>query len=124
MQRQRVLAAGVAVAGLITGCDTGIFGTGCDLSSNQRFVSKWSTPSAALGLRTQRPRAVARDGAYSDTASVDPLGAFLAHGRAGTYALTVEHSAYRPWGRNGVRVREGECAPEQVTIIARLQRGP
>ena len=126
MGRPTVLVIGFATAALITGCDSGIFGTGCDLSLEPALrVDVVDSVSGAGVLAAQGARVVARDGAYADTAAVSSGQAFLAAGRGGTYAVTVEHPEYRPWSRSDVQVREGRCdRPDMVVITARLQRAP
>ena len=126
MCRPTSLLAGIAIAGLITGCDKGIFGTGCDLILEPALrVDVVDSVSGAGVQDAEGARVVARDGAYADTAAVFLARAFLAHGRGGTYTVTVEHPAYRPWSRSDVRVREDRCdQPELVTITSRLQRAP
>ena len=46
----------------------------------------------------------------------------LAYGPAGGYSVIVQHEGYQTWGRNDVRVRDGECGPQTVTLRAELMR--
>ena len=66
----------------------------------------------------------AQDGAFADTAeatnvSEGPFG--LAHGRPGTYTVTVAKDGYRPWSRSGIKASPGECTVQTVSLTARLQ---
>lgn len=45
-----------------------------------------------------------------------------AHERDGTYAVFVSHPDYELWAREGVRVREGKCHVETVTLRAALDQ--
>lgn len=80
---------------------------------------------SASGAALKSPVAIVRDGAYVDTAGVysgDSTIYGAALGRAGTYAVTVDHlGGYRRWERSGVRVRRGDCGPESVRLEVRLQ---
>ncbi|HEX6913153.1 MAG TPA: hypothetical protein VF142_22270, partial [Longimicrobium sp.] len=40
----------------------------------------------------------------------------LAYGPAGRYSIIVQQEGYLTWGRNDVRVRDGECGPQTVTL--------
>lgn len=85
--------------------------------------------STTGGPPNTRPMLIIVDGAFADTAfgpapgerpvSVIPA----APERPGTYSLTVKADGYRPWTRDGVRVREGgRCDDIQtVRLTARLQ---
>ncbi len=46
----------------------------------------------------------------------------LAYGPAGTYSIIVQQEGYRIWGRDDVRVRDGQCGPETVILRAELVR--
>ena len=74
-------------------------------------------------------RIVARDGAYADSASMNPgtvdptFG--LAAERPGMYTVTVDASGYRPWERDGISVtrKSTSCHELQtVSLTAKLQR--
>ena len=65
-------------------------------------------------------RAIARDGAFADTAVFQPT--LLAEERPGSYTVTVERDGYQTWSRTGVRVRDGECHVRTVDLVARLKR--
>lgn len=71
--------------------------------------------------------AVARDGAYADTArsSLISSGIYsLAVERAGTYDVTVDHPSYHQWHRAGVTVTRDECHVQTVSLLARMQPRP
>lgn len=44
----------------------------------------------------------------------------MAFGPAGRYSVIVQHPGYATWGRDGIRVREGACGPQTVTVLAEL----
>jgi hypothetical protein len=76
---------------------------------------------------------VLRDGTFADSvtspfgdpsnnqASLSPLNSFE---RAGTYAVTVRRANYVQWDTTGVRVTEGVCHVNTVTLTARLSPLP
>jgi hypothetical protein len=78
---------------------------------------------------SSRPTLIITEGAtYADTAlgtTNSPILIPAALERPGTYSLTVTADGYRPWTRDGVRVREGgRCDDIQtVRLTARLQPG-
>jgi hypothetical protein len=41
-------------------------------------------------------------------------------GKAGTYGLSVRRPGYRSWNQGGIKVEEGQCGPETVSVTARL----
>ena len=77
-------------------------------------------------------RAIARDGAFADTARPYVLHGYedqvltfmLAFERRGTYLVTVERAGYMRWERAGVRVDGNECHVRPVELTALLQRLP
>lgn len=44
----------------------------------------------------------------------------MAFGQAGRYSVIVQHPGYGTWGRDDIRVREGACGPQTVTVLAEL----
>jgi hypothetical protein len=114
----------VAAIGLISGCDLP-FGTGCDsvLLPGLRIDVVDSASSTAIPPAAGA-RVIARAGAYADTATLQSSRVALAYERAGTYTVFVEHPAYRPWSRGGVRVREDDCHVVPTELTARLQPQP
>ncbi|MGH7555799.1 MAG: carboxypeptidase-like regulatory domain-containing protein [Longimicrobiales bacterium] len=73
---------------------------------------------------------VTTDGAYSDTVrlSSGPSSpgtvVFVDGERPGTYRVEVTATGYKPWVRDGVRVREDDdgCHVETVELLVRMQR--
>lgn len=71
---------------------------------------------------------IARDGAYSDSASFPAYppqfqtAVSLAYERAGTYALTVRADGYQPWERSGIVVTADRCHVITQTFTALLER--
>jgi hypothetical protein len=63
----------------------------------------------------------ARAGLYADTARifVAPTYYFL-YERAGTYIVTVTHSGFQPWRRDGVIVVADRCHVQTVRMTAAL----
>ncbi len=46
----------------------------------------------------------------------------LAYGPAGRYSVIVQQPGYHTWGRDDIRVRDGQCGPQTVTVRAELMR--
>ena len=115
------LTAAIAVA---TGCDLP-FGTACDtvLVPGLRMHAVDSVSGAGIAPAAGA-RVIARSGAYADTVVLQSSPVALAHERAGTFTVTVEHPRYRLWTQNGVRVREDECHVVPTELTARLQAAP
>ena len=115
------LTAAIVVA---TGCDLAS-GTGCDsvLVPGLRMDVTDSVSGAGIAPAAGA-RVIARAGTYADTVLLQSSHVALAHERAGTYTVTVEHPAYLPWSRTGVRVRKDECHVVPTELTARLQAAP
>jgi hypothetical protein len=74
-------------------------------------------------------RGIVRDGAYADSlhpamsSSADPHDLYAraaAHERAGTYTIEVVHPDYATWTAAGVRVEDGACHVQTITLHANL----
>lgn len=61
-------------------------------------------------------------GSFADSLRHDGPALLTAFGPAGTYSLVVQHPGYLAWGRDGVRVRAGDCGMATVELTARLRR--
>ena len=73
-------------------------------------------------------RAIARDGAFSDTASVNdgmPLerDLHLVPERAGTYEVSVVVDGYLPWAQGRVRVTEDDCHVRRTRLLVQMDPG-
>ena len=117
--------ASLVITSLLAGCDLADIGgihTACTMEARPGIVvhvSKESGENPPHGSA----RAVAIEGAYSDTSWVHFDGrAYLVEERAGVYEVIVEQSGYRTWRRSGIRVEQGECHVKTVTLEV-LMRG-
>lgn len=111
----------IASIGLMSGCDLPL-GTGCYTYANPGLrVDVVDSVSGAGVAAAAGARVIARAGTYADTALLQSPHVALAYERAGTYTVAVEHPAYLPWSRSGVRVHEDECHVVPTALTARLQ---
>src|SRR5688572_25680130 len=68
-------------------------------------------------------RAIARDGAFADTALlVNATTGGIAYERPGTYDVTVEYPGYLLWSRTNIAVTSDRCHVRTKSITASLQR--
>ena len=121
-----VLAAPLVLAA--AGCDLLFDPTMCTLEARPgitvAIVDSVTGTSAVRGSRT-----VARSGAFEhlSIAGDDPAWdgitlVSLATERPGTYTVTVSKDGYRDWIKTNVKVVDGECHVETVSLTAKLQR--
>ena len=70
--------------------------------------------------------AIARDGAYVDSATAQPqfTSIGLAYEHPGTFEVTVRHAGYQTWTKSGIEVKRGVCNVEGVSLVARLVPTP
>lgn len=108
----------------------------CDLT--EPYVCTTSVePGIVVQVRdavTQAPAAFGATGVVSDGSFTAQLrqgqsgeNALEMHGadeRAGTYTVTVDKPGYQQWKQERVRVRNGRCHVETVTLQASLVRAP
>lgn len=118
-----ILLAGIALAG----CE-GIFGgeTVCTLQIEHAL--EVSVVDAATGQPLPDALAVARDGAFTDSARSrfpttrrEKAVASLAEERAGRYDVTVSKEGFVTWSRLNVSVEDGECHVRTVELTAELE---
>lgn len=123
MKRYRTRLSPIAVLGLLAGCDLP-FETACtDELRSGIAVSIVDAQTGASLANLEGARAIAREGAYADTAMFYGSSAGIAYERVGTYTVTVEHPDYLLWSQSGVRVREADCGHVRTEpVTARLQR--
>ena len=81
--------------------------------------------STGLPVVANNLRAIASDGAYADTASVNddmPLerDLYLVEERAGTYQVSVVGDGYLPWAQDRVRVTEDDCHVRLTRLLVQL----
>lgn len=73
---------------------------------------------------------VVRDGQYADSVTGmypgpdESQASFLgaAEERPGTYDVTVRRAGYQTWTRQGLVVKQGECAVDGITLDVQLSR--
>lgn len=70
--------------------------------------------------------AIARDGAYADSASIpasanDNASIGLAGERAGVYSVTVKRAGYSTWLKSSVQVTKDVCHVHPVSLTAKLK---
>ena len=116
---------------LAAACDAVVGGVACPAVSEPALVV--TIVDAATGEpAAEGALVVARDGAFADTLRASGVydGQELvsvagAHGRPGTYRVSVEQTGYERWERADVEVRSsGGACPQPVTVSldARLVR--
>lgn len=128
----RAVRASVALTLLgVSGCQWPFSPGAC--TTEARPGLRIAVLDSATGASLVPARVVASAGVYADTAVVitgsAPTAATdatygLAHERPGVYSVTVERAGFRPWHRDGIRVRAGECHVRTVEMTARLQQIP
>lgn len=74
-------------------------------------------------------RGIVRDGVFQDSLVAHGFNSEMvmvsrraAYEREGTYAVFVSHPHYELWAREDVRVRNGKCNVETVTLRAEMDR--
>lgn len=109
---------------LINGCDD----TPTDPGVNCPDILRAAITVVPLDGRSGEPvrklgTATARDGTYSDTQQNSPPVSYafnLAHGRAGTFTVSVEIPGYARWEINNVVTTELVCGVTTVPLAAVL----
>jgi hypothetical protein len=113
---------GAAALLALAGCGNLPIGTDC--TTDVRPAVAVELRDARTGAALTAPAtAVARDGAFVDSAEVraGESSARLAQERPGVYDVTVRKAGYREWKRTGVRARDGECHVRTVRLDANLE---
>ena len=119
MNNLGMLAA--ALLPLLAACGNPLMGRECTTDVKPAVSVRIQDARSGAAL-TGPATAVARDGAFADTAEVDPGDSWarLAQERAGVYDVTVRKAGYREWTRTGVRARDGECHVRTAELVAEL----
>ena len=118
----RSLLTPLALLPLLAGCANPLIGRDCTTDVHPAVsVQIWDARSAAV--LTGPATAIARDGAFADTAEVEAGDSWarLALERPGVYEVTVRRAGYREWTRTGVRAKDGECHVRTATLHAVLE---
>lgn len=111
------------VAGAVLGCsDAPVEPCGCP--NYAKPGSAVAVEDAAWGSPLDSALAVATEGSYADSAVSpgDPPLAVLAHGRPGTYVVSMERRGHAAREESGIAVvTEGDCRPvDMVQLTVRL----
>jgi hypothetical protein len=128
MNRLALLACGVMLPATLSGCGF--------MEPQICTTDVW--PAIVVQVRdaaTQAPAAseatgVVRDGSFTrlmrpdDYLGEDALEMRGAEERPGTYTVTVDRPGYQQWKQEHVRVRDGSCHVQTVTLQASLVRAP
>ena len=127
MNRIALLACGVLLPATFSSCDI----------VDPRACTTDVRPAIVVQVRdaaTQAPAAsgatgVLSEGSFSDVMqpadlSENTLELFGALERPGTYTVTIDEPGYQQWKQERVRVRDGSCHVETVTLQASLVRAP
>ena len=118
----RRLVAPLALLPLLAACANPLTGRECTTDVHPA-VSVQIHDARSAAVLAGPATAVARDGAFADTAEVEPGDSWarLALERPGTYEVTVRRAGYREWTRTGVRAEDGECHVRTATLRAELE---
>ncbi|HEU0076182.1 MAG TPA: hypothetical protein VFQ76_00960 [Longimicrobiaceae bacterium] len=118
----RPLLAPLALLPLLTAC-ADLLPPGDCTTDVKPAVSVLIRDARSGGDLTGPATAIARDGAFADTAEIGAgdSWAWLALERPGVYEVTVRRAGYREWTRTGVRARDGECHVRTATLRAELE---
>lgn len=126
MNRITLLACGVLLPAALSGCE--IFDPGVCTTDVQPAILVQVRDAATQAPAASGATGVLRDGSFSDIMQADPGENALelrgAEERPGTYTVTVDKPGYQQWTQDGVRVRDGGCHVQTVTLQANLVRVP
>lgn len=131
-RRPTSLFALLVLPAALSGCDDPAGALACTTEARQAIIV------LVRDAVTDAPIAsgatlVLRDGSFADSTTspfgnpndnqggLSPLNSFE---RAGTYAVTVRRANYASWDTTGVRVTQGVCHVNTVTLTARLSALP
>lgn len=127
MKRIALLACRVLLPATLSGCD--ILDPGVCTTDVQPAIVVEVRDAATQAPAASGATGVARDGSFADPLRAYDLGenALKLRGadeRPGTYTVTVDKPGYQQWKQENVRVRDGRCHPQTVTLQASLVRAP
>lgn len=126
MNRITLLACGVLLPATLSGCD--IFEPGACTMDVRPAILVQVRDAATQAPAASGTTGVVRDGSFSDIMQADPGENALelrgAQERPGTYTVTIDKPGYQQWTQEDVRVRDGSCHVQTVTLQANLVRTP
>ena len=127
MNRITLLACGVLLPATLSGCDI-VDPVACTTDVRPAIVVQ------VRDAATQAPAASGATGVVTDGSSTfqlrpgdlgeNPLELHGADERPGTYTVTIDKPGYQQWKQERVRVRDGSCHVQTVTLQANLVRAP
>lgn len=127
MNRISLLACGVLLPATLSGC--GIMDPGACTTDVQPAVIVEVRDAATQAPAAAGATGTVREGSFSEGLRPYDLGenALRLQGpyeRPGTYTVTVDKPGYQQWEQESVRVRDGSCHVQTVTLQANLVRAP
>jgi hypothetical protein len=127
MNRIALLAGGLLLSAILSGCD--VMGPVTCTTDVWPAVTVQVRDAATQAPAASGTAAYVRDGTYIDPLRPgDPgenaLELFGAQERPGTYTVTIDKPGYQQWKQERVRVRDGSCHVQTVTLQANLVRAP
>jgi hypothetical protein len=127
MNRIALLARGVLLPAVLSGCD--IMDPGACTTDVQPAIVVQVRDAATQAPAASGATGVLTDGSYADPMqpadlSENTLELFGGLERPGTYTVTIDKPGYQQWKQDGVRVRDGSCHVQTVTLQANLVRAP
>jgi hypothetical protein len=115
-------AAGTLLAALVA-CSDSLYDGDCTLEARSGLIV--TVRDSVTGALVPNASVVARNATITDTARDVSTGVYsLAYEMAGVFEVVVERTGYRPWSRANVRIRQGRCHVETVSLTALLQPQP
>lgn len=121
---------------VVVGLAAAVLGAGCNITEPYACTASVE-PGIVVEIvdaQTGDPIAASARGLVRDGLFEDSLAPYRFNGemvmvarraadeREGTYSVFVSHPDYDLWAREGVRVRDGGCHVETVTLRAELER--
>lgn len=125
MNRIALLACGVLLPATLSGCD--ILDPGACTTDVHPGIVVQVRDAATQEPAVSGATGVISDGSYTEelqSLSVNLLELVGALERAGTYTVTIDKPGYQQWKQERVRVRDGRCHVQTVTLQANLVRAP
>jgi hypothetical protein len=127
MNRIALLACGILLPAILSGCD--IMDPGVCTTDVQPAIVVQVRDAATQAPAAAGATGVLNDGSFTDAMqpadlSENTLELFGALERPGTYTVTVDKPGYQQWKQERVRVRDASCHVQTVTLQANLVRAP
>ena len=126
MNRIALLACGVLLPATFSGCD--IVDPGACTTDVRPAIVVQVRDAATQAPAAAGATGILRDGSFTDLMQADFGEAALelrgGLERPGRYTVTVDKPGYQQWKEEDVRVRDGSCHVQTVTLQASLVRAP